>query len=47
MSFKHVGVVDVWSNFCIRPAAFDKLVRQVERGLVIMVNPEVLHHAIT
>lgn len=45
MSFKHVGALDVRVNFLVRPAAFEELVRWVVRGLIVMVNPEILHHA--
>lgn len=40
MSFKHVGALDVRTNFFVRPAAFDAVVQWVKAGLVVMVNPE-------
>ncbi len=46
MSFKHVGALDVRVNYLITPAAFDELVNWVGKGMVVMVNPEILHHAV-
>ena len=46
MSFKHEGALDVCVNFLIRPAALDEVISWVEKGQIVMVTPEKLHHAV-